>query len=141
MVDHLRDKLGLVAMVKATSPDGRSWEINAVREPISFGNKSQPFFWASVVVTVILIAVTIVFAFLSTIFAVIAGIVLLIWLAERISNLLRPRLYARTKGPPPEEVVWKANRFARGKLEHRIVRAIEAGNPDVEPPGLTLLSD
>jgi hypothetical protein len=77
-------------MVKATSPDGRSWEINAVREPISFGNKSQPFFWASVVVTVILIAVTIVFAFLSTIFAVIAGIVLLIWLAERISNLVRP---------------------------------------------------
>jgi hypothetical protein len=37
--------------------------------------------------------------------------------------------------------VWKANRFARGQLEQRIVEAIERGNPDVEPPGLTLLQD
>ena len=89
----------------------------------------------------ILIAVTIVLAFVSTTIAIIAGILLFIWLAERISNLLRPRLYARTSGPPPEEVVWKANRFARGKLEHRIVQAIEAGDPDVEPEGLRLLQD
>jgi len=131
-----------VAVVNATSPDGRSWEVEAVREAVTFGrSRSEPFFWASVVVTVILIGVVIAFALLSTIIAIVAGVLLVIWLAERTSNLLRPRLYARTKGPPPEEVVWKADRLARGKLEHRIVRAIEAGNPDVEPPGLTLLKD
>jgi hypothetical protein len=131
-----------VATLKATSPDGRSWEVGAIRERISFQKSSdEPFFWASVVTTVILIAVTIVLAFVSTTIAIIAGILLFIWLAERVSNLLRPRLYARTSGPPPEEVVWKANRFARGKLEHRIVQAIEAGDPDVEPEGLRLLQD
>jgi len=131
-----------VAVVRATSPDGRSWEVEAVREPVTFGrSRSEPFFWASIVVTVILIGVVIAFAVLSTIIAIVGGVLLVIWLAERISNLLRPRLYARTKGPPPEEVVWKADRLARGKLEHRIVRAIESGNPDVEPPGLTLLKD
>ncbi len=131
-----------MAVVNATSPDGRSWEVEAVREAVTFGrSRSEPFFWASVVVTVILIGVVIAFALLSTIIAIVAGVLLVIWLAERTSNLLRPRLYARTKGPPPEEVVWKADRLARGKLEHRIVRAIEAGNPDVEPPGLTLLKD
>jgi len=131
-----------VATLQATSPDGRSWEVGAVRERISFQkSSSEPFFWASVITTVILIVVVIVFAMLSTTIAIIAGILLFVWLAERISNLLRPRLYARTNGPPPEEVVWKANRFARGKLEHRIAQAIEAGNPDVEPAGLRLLQD
>ena len=128
--------------ITARSPDGRTWEIGSQREQLSFWEKrDEPFFWAGVVMTVILIAIAIVVAFYSTIIAIIAAILLLIWLAERISNLLRPRLYARTEGPPREEVVWKANRFSRGKLEHKIVEAIERGNPDVEPPGLTLLQD
>lgn len=128
--------------ITARSPDGRTWEIGSRRERLSFWDRrDEPFFWAGVVMTVILIAIAIVVAFYSTIIAIIAAILLLIWLAERISNLLRPRLYARTEGPPREEVVWKANRFSRGKLEHKIVEAIERGNPDVEPPGLTLLQD
>lgn len=126
----------------ARSPDGRTWEIGATREHMTFaGNRDEPGFWAGVVVTAILIVLTIVFAWISTTVAILAGIVLGIWLLERLSNLLRPRLYARTEGPPREEVVWKANRFARGQLEQRIVEAVERGNPDVEPPGLTLLQD
>jgi hypothetical protein len=131
-----------VETLTARSPDGRVWEIGARRERPSFAqNRDEPGFWAGVVVTVILLVVTIVFAMVSTTVAILAGIVLGIWLLERLSNLLRPRLYARTDGPPREEVVWKANRFSRGQLEQRIVQAIERGNPDVEPPGLTLLQD
>ena len=125
----------------ARSPDGRVWEIGATREHVTFANRNEPAFWGGLVVTVILIVLTIVVALISTTVAILAGIVLGIWLLERISNLARPRLYARTEGPPREEVVWKANRFARGQLERRIVEAVERGNPDVEPPGLTLLQD
>lgn len=128
--------------ITATSPDGRTWEVGSTRERMSFWeNKKEPFFWAGVITTAILVVGTIVLAFFSTTIAILAGILLVIWLAERASNLLRPRLYARTEGPPREEVVWKANRFSRGKLEHKIVEAIERGNPDVEPPGLRLLQD
>jgi hypothetical protein len=131
-----------VETLTARSPDGRTWEIGATREHLTFAqNRDEPGFWAGVVVTGILLVLTIVFAWISTTVAILAGIVLGIWVLERISNLLRPRLYARTEGPPRDEVVWKANRFARGQLERRIVEAIERGNPDVEPPGLTLLQD
>jgi hypothetical protein len=126
----------------ATSPDGRTWDVGSTRERVSFWeHKNEPFFWAGVITTTILVVGTIVLAFFSAVIAILAGILLVIWLVERASNLLRPRLYARTEGPPREEVVWKANRFSRGKLEHKIVEAIERGNPDVEPPGLRLLQD
>jgi len=131
-----------VETLTARSPDGRVWEVGATRERPSFWEqRHEPGFWAYVVFTAIFIAIVIVVAFYSTFFAILAAILLGIWLIERISNLLRPRLYARTDGPPREEVVWKANRLARGQLERRIVEAVERGNPDVEPPGLTLLQD
>ena len=80
-------------------------------------------------------------ALLSTLLTIGLGIILLIWLVERISNHLRPRLRARTHDRPAEEVTWKANRFARRELEERIARVIESGSTlDVQPPGLTLLS-
>jgi len=131
-----------VATITATSPDGRTWEVGSTREHLSFWeNRNEPFFWAGVVATALLVVLVIVVAFFSTLVAILAGLLLIVWLLERASNLLRPRLYARTEGPPREEVVWKANRFSRGKLEHKIVEAIERGNPDVEPPGLRLLQD
>jgi len=124
--------------VKATSPDGRNWEIEAIREPFSSGGG---FSLGSVVVTVLLLALVIGLAFVSWYFAVGAAIILLLWLGERISNHLRPRLRAQTKDPPAEEVTWKATRFARRELEQRIARVIEAGPTlDVEPRGLRLLS-
>lgn len=125
-------------MLKATSPDGRNWEIEAIREPFSSGGGLS---WGNVVVTVLLLGLMIGLAFVSWYFAVGAAIILLIWLVERISNHLRPRLRARTNDPPAEEVTWKATRFARRELEERIARVIEAGPTlDVEPQGLKLLS-
>lgn len=122
----------------ATSPDGLTWEIGATHEKMSM-NRDEAFFWPSVVLTVIMVAAVIVVAFYSTAFAIVAGILLVIWLAERISNLTRPRFYARTEGPPAREVLWKGKRFSRGELEQRIVKAVESGNPNAEPPGLTLV--
>jgi len=127
-----------VSTTRATSPDGRTWEIGSAHEKMSV-NTDEPFFWGSVVLTVVMVAAVIVIAFYSTAFAIIAGILLVIWLAERISNLMRPRFYARTEGPPAREVLWKAKRFKGGGLEQRIVKAIESGDPDAEPPGLALL--
>ena len=126
-----------MARVEATSPDGRHWKIEEVKEPFSFGDDVSRSF---MVVTGLMLVVLIALAFVSTYFAVAAAVILLIWLCERISNHLRPRFRARTEEPRPEEVMWKANRFARKELEQRIVRAIEAGNLDVEPSGLRLLS-
>ena len=124
--------------VKATSPDGRDWEIEAIREPFSFrGGLSR----STVVATVILVAFAIFMALVSVLIAIGLAIILLIWLGERLSNHLRPRLRARTQDRPAEEVTWKATRFARRGLEQRIARVIEAGSTlDVEPRGLRLLS-
>jgi hypothetical protein len=127
-----------MATLRATSPDGRTWEIDAIREPFSSGGG---FSLVNVVITVLLLGLMIGLAFVSWYFAVGAAIILLIWLAERISNHLRPRFRAQTKDPPAEEVTWKATRFARRELEQRIARVIEAGpTMDVEPRGLKLLS-
>jgi hypothetical protein len=127
-----------MATLTATSPDGRTWEIEAIREPFSSGGGLS---LANVVVTVLLLALMIGLAFVSWYFAVGAAIILLLWLGERISNHLRPRLRAHTNDPPAEEVTWKATRFARRELEQRIARVIEAGPTlDVEPRGLRLLS-
>jgi uncharacterized membrane protein YkgB len=124
-------------MARAKSPDGREWEIKSVRERFSLEGAGS---LGSVVVTVILVALIIVLAIWSPLWAIVGGVVLLIWLIERVTYLARPRLFARTPGPPPHEIAWKATgRFGHGELEQRVAHAIEAGNPDSEPPGLRLI--
>jgi hypothetical protein len=125
-----------VETLTATSPDGRSWKIDTVKEPFSF----EGFSWGVVVATVLVLGLAIFLAFVSWYFAVGLAILLIIWLGERISNHLRPRFRARTEGPPPEELSWKATGFARRQLEERVARVIAGGNVEVEPPGLRLLS-
>jgi hypothetical protein len=129
-----------VATLEATAPDGRTWQIEAIREPFSFGNGLSP---ATVVITALLVAFTVFVAFLGGwVIAIGFGIILLLWIGERVSNHLRPRLRAQTHDRPAEEVTWKANRFSgREGLEQRIARVIESGSTlDVQPSGLTLLS-
>lgn len=124
-------------MAQAKSPDGRVWEIESVRERVSFEDSGS---LGSVVVTVILVVLIVLLAIWSLVWAILGGVVLLIWLIERVTYLARPRLFARTAGPPPHEVAWKATgRFGHGELERRVASAIEAGNPDSEPPGLRLI--
>lgn len=123
----------------ATSPDGRSWKIDAFKEPFSFGGDGG-FAWGYVVATVVVLGIMVFLALVSWYVAVGLAVLLLVWLSERISNHLRPRLRARTEGPPPEELTWKATGFSRGTLEQRIARMIAGGNVELEPRGLKLLS-
>jgi hypothetical protein len=132
------DRLGLVGAVNATSPDGRTWEIEEIREPFSFRAGLSP---STFVMTVLLVAFTVLVALISVLFVIGLAVILLIWACERISNHLRPRLRARTQDRPAEEVTWKATRLRGGDLQQRIARVIESGSTlDVEPRGLTLLS-
>jgi hypothetical protein len=128
-----------VGTVEATSPDGRHWKIEAFREPFSF-REGRPT--NQLVITGLLVAFTVFLAFLSLLLTIGFAVILLIWLAERISNHLRPRLRASTLDRPAEEATWKATRFGHAEeLEQEIAQVIEAGSTlDVEPGGLKLLS-
>jgi len=128
-----------VDTITATSPDGRNWKIDALKEPyrVASGGGTS---WAVLVATVIVFGVMIVLSFVSWYFAIGAAVILLLWLGERISNHLRPRFRARTEGPPAEEVTWKATSFSRRELGQRVEHVIAGGNVEVEPRGLRLLS-
>src|SRR5262245_45663639 len=119
--------------ITATSPDGRSWKIDALKEPFSFPR-------SSVVATVLVVGMALLLAFVSWYFAIGLAVILVIWLSERISNHVRPRFRARTEGPPPEELTWKATSFSRRELEQRVAQTVAAGNVNLEPRGLRLLS-
>jgi hypothetical protein len=56
-----------VATVKATAPDGRTWEIEAIREPFSFG---EGLSWRTVVMSVLLVAFTVFVALVSWLLAI-----------------------------------------------------------------------
>jgi hypothetical protein len=129
----------VVDTITATSPDGRSWRIDALKEPYSFGGDGG-FSWAVLIATVIVFLVMLGLAFVSWYFAIGAAVILLIWVGERVSNHLRPRFRARTEGPPAEEVTWKATSFGGDKLGQKVAGVIAAGNVEVEPGGLRLLS-
>jgi hypothetical protein len=128
----------VVGAAKATAPDGRNWEVEAIREPYSFGGGLS---LRTGIITGLLVAFTVFVAFLNVLFFIAFAIILLVWVGERVSNHLRPRLRARTQDHPAEEVTWKATRFARRGLDQEIARVIESGSTlDVEPRGLRLLS-
>jgi hypothetical protein len=125
--------------ITATSPDGRIWKIDAIKEPFTFGGE-RGFSWSYVVATVLVLGIAVFLALVSWYLAIGLAVLLVIWLSERISNHVRPRFRARTEGPPPEELTWKATSFARRELEQRIARVVAGGNVDLEPRGLKLLS-
>jgi hypothetical protein len=125
------------------SPDGRSWQLERVRHESGLAaTKKEPFFWASAVMTVILIAfIVLVIVFVdSWILRLIAFLLLAIWLIERGLNLARPNIRAHTDGPPPETLTWRTtHRYGLSKIEDRIVQQIESGRLEGEPPGAVLI--
>ena len=125
------------------SPDGRSWQIERVRHESGLSaTRKEPFFWASAVVTVILIAfsVWVIVALDSTWIRLIAVILLVIWLIERGLNFARPNLRAHTDGPPAETLTWRTtHRYGLSKIEDRIAAQIESGRLEGEPPGAVLI--
>lgn len=132
---------------RAVSPDGRVWHVKKVRERPSFAEtRREPFFWGTVLVTIILIAffvrlVMVDFGRFGSLYVFVFIVPLaLLWLTERTMHLLMPRIHADTDGPPPERVVWKTTYpFGTSRLMSRAVAAIEVGRHDDEPRGLSLV--
>jgi hypothetical protein len=125
------------------SPDGRSWELERVRpESALSATRREPFFWASVAVTILLIAFVawVIFQIESTVVLVVALVLLAIWLIERGLNLARPNIRAHTDGPPAETLTWRTtHRYGLSKIEDRIAQQIESGRLEGEPPGAVLI--
>jgi hypothetical protein len=125
------------------SPDGRSWQIDRVpHESGLSATRKEPFFWASAVVTVILIAfaVWVIVSLDSFLIFLITLILLVIWLLERGLNFARPNIRAHTDGPPAETLTWRTtHRWGLSKIEDRIAAEIESGRLEGEPPGAVLI--
>jgi hypothetical protein len=131
-------------LMQAVSPDGRAWNVESLRERPSLAEaRDEPFFWASVLVTAVLVAAVVYLVVIDPFspFLLFGVLPLLIaWIAERGTSALRPLIRAETSGPPPEVVVWKSNaRFGSRKLERTAVQAIEDGRPENDLPGLSLV--
>jgi hypothetical protein len=98
---------------RAVSPDGRVWRVQKIRERPSLAEtRKEPFFWASIVTAVLLLA----FFARVLMIGVEWGVTLytlavllpalLVWLVERATNLMRPHIRAQTDGPRAEVVEW-----------------------------------
>jgi hypothetical protein len=129
--------------VTVRSPDGRSWRIERVRpDSVLSASRKEPFFWASVVVTIALIAfiLGVIVRDDSSLFLVIGVVLLAIWLIERGANVIRPNIQAHTDGPPAETLTWRTtHRYGLSKIEDRIAQQIESGRLEGEPPGAVLI--
>ena len=104
-------------------------------------SSKEPFFWASVVVTVIIIGFTVwLIARGHIVIGIIALILLVIWVLERGLNVIRPNIEAHTDGPPAETFTWRTtHRYGLDKIEQRIADQIEQGRAESEPPGTVLI--
>jgi hypothetical protein len=125
------------------SPDGRSWQIDRVQPDSALAaSRNEPFFWGSVVVTVLLIAFAlwVILAIDSGVILMITLVLLAIWLIERGLNVVRPNIRAHTDGPPAETLTWRTtHRWGLGRIEDRIAKQIENGRLEDEPPGAVLI--
>jgi hypothetical protein len=125
------------------SPDGRTWNIERT-SPNSMldETRKEPFFWASAVVTILLIGFIVWIALNGhhPVITICAVILLAIWLIERGANVIRPNIQAHTDGPPAETLTWRTtHRYGLGKIEQRIEDQIASGRTEGEPPGTVLI--
>ena len=132
--------MGEVGLIR--SPDGRVWTLDRVRPKISEAETFKvPFFWTSVVVTILLLAFAVRLIWIDPGWT--AYLLLLplgVWIAERGLHALRPFVRAETEGPPPERLMWRpGNRFAIGRVERRVAEAIQAGRPETDVKGAPLV--
>jgi hypothetical protein len=125
------------------SPDGRTWQIERTAPNSMLDqNRKEPFFWASVVVTVLLVAFILWIAVNGNhpVITLCALILLVIWVLERGLNVIRPNIRAHTDGPPAETLTWRTtHRYGLDKIEQRIADQIAQGRTEGEPPGTVLI--
>lgn len=124
------------------SPDGRIWRIERIRpESPLRATRNEPFFWSSVVTTLLLVAFAARMIWVDPGPLTLSVVVplLLIWLLERDLNIMRRNIRAHTDGLPPESLTWRMTYpFGARRIERRIAREVEAGR-EAEPPGAVLI--
>jgi hypothetical protein len=126
------------------SPDGRTWQIERVsqRRPSFADRRAEPFFWPSLIATVIMLVFLVKLIQLDTGWFTWVVIVPLfvIWLLERGLNFARPNIRAHTDGPPAETRTWRTtHRIGLDRIEERIANEIANGRLDAEPSGAVLI--
>jgi dolichol kinase len=124
------------------SPDGRTWTIDRTSPNSLMGEtRKEPFFWPSVVLTILLLAFIVWVSMRGHIVIAIVSVILLaIWLLERGLNVIRPNIRAHTDGPPAETLTWRTtHRYGLARIEQRIADQIEQGRTEGEPPGSVLI--
>jgi hypothetical protein len=125
------------------SPDGRTWTIERTSpNSLVAESRKEPAFWASVVVTILLLAFILLIAVNGNhpVITLCAVILLLIWVFERGLNVIRPNIRAHTDGPPAETLTWRTtHRYGLSKIEQRIADQIASGRAEGEPPGAVLI--
>jgi hypothetical protein len=123
------------------SPDGRIWKLDRVRPKLREAETFKvPFFWSSVVATVVLLVFIVRWVALDPgPVAYIFLVPLVVWLVERGFHALRPFIRAETEGPPRETLMWRpGSRWGYGRVERRIVDAIATGRPETDVKGAPL---
>ncbi len=132
--------MGDVGLIR--SPDGRVWELDRVKPKLREAETFKvPFFWASVVVTILLLAF--IARLVWTDPTPTAWFLLMpfgVWLVERGLHFMRPFVRARTEGPPREMLMWRpGSRWSYGRVERRIAETIKAGRPEDDVKGAPLV--
>jgi len=103
--------------------------------------RDEPFFWAHVVVTAILVALLILFLrhSWSGIWAVLIPAMILVWLIGFIVSATGSQIRAETPGPPSEHRVWSiTKRSHKEQARDGVVAAIGRGDLSSEPPDTRL---
>ena len=126
------------------SPDGRTWTLERVspKGTSLTDRREEPFFWPSLIVTLLMIGFLVWLLFVGTHWLVwlVALPLFVIWLLERGLNFARPNIRAHTDGPPAETKTWRTtHRIGLGKIEDRIAAEIESGRTEAEPSGAVLI--
>jgi hypothetical protein len=130
------------ASQQVASPDGRTWTVSVERTRRRLKDtRDEPFFWAHVVVTALLVAL---FIWLfrhdwSGIWAVLIPAMVLIWLIGFAVSATGSQIRAETQGPPQEHRVWSITKRSHKKFAAEgVVDAIRRGDLSAQPPDTRL---
>jgi hypothetical protein len=130
------------AFQQVVSPDGRNWTVRIERSRRRLSDtRDEPFFWAHVIVTAILVGLLIFFFRhdWSGIWGVLIPAMVLIWAIGFVISATGSRIRAETQGPPPEHRVWSITK--RSHKQHAmdgVVQGIGRGDLSSEPPDTRL---
>jgi hypothetical protein len=127
---------------QVASPDGRTWTVTMGRTRRRLKDtRDEPFFWAHVIATAILVGLLIFFFRhdWSGIWGVLIPAMVLIWAIGFVISSTGSQIRAETPGPPPEHRVWSiTNRSHKKHALDGVLQAIGRGDLAAQPPDTRL---